>query len=170
MEVSNRWPFSILWIGKAYFYHHCKFAKLQNMGNGKSIHTCTSSASFYKYNYMVWVDGNAYCRTIVFRRNGGLRVPLPALWTINVCSTRPFQQCIWLDRIIFKQDCAPPHIAKPIKELLKRHLGSNRIIRVIFQQPSLQDHQMSILDFWLWGYFKNIVLSGPIANLVEVAD
>ncbi|GFX48720.1 uncharacterized protein TNCV_408271 [Trichonephila clavipes] len=60
-----------------------------------------------------------------------------------------------------------PHIAKPVKQLLKRHLGNDRIISLPFptvwpsRSPDLSPHHI-----WLRGYLKN-VFSGSIANLSD---
>ncbi|GIY93820.1 hypothetical protein CEXT_208531 [Caerostris extrusa] len=45
----------------------CQYTEVQNMVIGKSICKCTSTASFWKDNCVVWVDGVVYCKTIVFR-------------------------------------------------------------------------------------------------------
>ena len=41
---------------------------------------------------------------------------------------RAFQHRACVDRIISMQDSAPPHIANPVKQLLKRHFGNTKII------------------------------------------
>ena len=79
------------------------------------------------------------------------------------------QQHACVDRIIFMQDGAPPHIAKPVKQLLKTHFGDDRIISRHFPRgwpPRSPD--LNPCDFWLWGYLKNHVFSGPVANLAEL--
>ncbi|GBM94792.1 hypothetical protein AVEN_69347-1 [Araneus ventricosus] len=38
------------------------------------------------------------------------------------------QQRGCVDSTIFMQDCAPPHIATPVKQLLNFHFGNDRII------------------------------------------
>ena len=40
----------------------------------------------------------------------------------------------------FMQDDAPPHIAKPVMQILNRYFR-NDLLAIIFQQPDLQDHQ-----------------------------
>ena len=47
-----------------------------------------------------------------------------------------------IDRIIFIQDGAPLHMAKPVMQLVKRLFRNDRIINChFFQQHGLQDHQ-----------------------------
>ncbi|GIX67825.1 hypothetical protein CEXT_83391 [Caerostris extrusa] len=47
-----------------------KKKKLQDMGNGKSIRKCSSTASFCEGNSVVRVNGIVYCMTIVFQEVG----------------------------------------------------------------------------------------------------
>ena len=54
------------------------------------------------------------------------------------------KQCRCMDRIIFMQDGAPPHIANPEKKLLKRPFGISRIINRHFLQSGLPDHLILI--------------------------
>ncbi|GBM66465.1 hypothetical protein AVEN_146293-1 [Araneus ventricosus] len=74
----------------------------------------------------------------------------------------------YVDRIIFMQDGAPPHIGNPVKQLLKRHFGNARIISGHFPTvwPS-RSPDLNPCDFWLWGYLKD-VFSTPIAHLAEL--
>jgi hypothetical protein len=67
------------------------------------------------------------------------------------------------------QDGAPPHIAKPVMQLLKRHFGNNRLIsRHCPTAWPPRSPDLNPCDFWLWGYLKNVVYSGSIANLAEL--
>ena len=79
------------------------------------------------------------------------------------------QQRGCVNQIIFMQDGAPPHIAHPVKQLLRRHFGNARIIRSHFPTtwPS-RSPDFNPCDFWLWGYLKDVVFRAPIANLVEL--
>ncbi|GBM18817.1 hypothetical protein AVEN_203096-1 [Araneus ventricosus] len=81
------------------------------------------------------------------------------------------QQRVCLDSTIFMQDCAPPHIATPVKQLLNLHFGNDRIISRHFQTarpPRSPD--LNPCDFWLWGYQKAVVYEGLIANLAELKN
>ncbi|GBN56822.1 hypothetical protein AVEN_33068-1 [Araneus ventricosus] len=66
-------------------------------------------------------------------------------------------------------DGAPPHIANPVKQLLKRPFGNARIISRHFPTawPS-RSPDLNPLDFWMWGYLKAVVFSNPIAHLAEL--
>ncbi|GBM60296.1 hypothetical protein AVEN_81653-1 [Araneus ventricosus] len=66
------------------------------------------------------------------------------------------------------QDGAPPHIATPMKQLLNLHFGNDRNISRHF--PTVWPPRSPALnpcDSWLWGYLKDVVYGGPIANLIE---
>ena len=74
-----------------------------------------------------------------------------------------------MDQIIFMQDGAPPHIANPVKQLLKRHFENARIIsRHFFTGWLFRSPDLNPSDFWLWGYLKNVVFNTPIAHLDEL--
>ena len=79
------------------------------------------------------------------------------------------QQCGCVGRIIFMKDGYPPHIANPVKQLLKWHFGSARIIYRHFPAvwPS-RSSDINPCDFWLWGYLKGVVFSAPMAHLAEL--
>ncbi|GBL59710.1 hypothetical protein AVEN_155745-1, partial [Araneus ventricosus] len=66
-------------------------------------------------------------------------------------------------------DGAPPHIANPVKQLLKQHFGNARIISRHFPTawPS-RSPDLNPRDFWLWDCLKDIVFSTPIAHLAEL--
>ncbi|KFM74594.1 hypothetical protein X975_20604, partial [Stegodyphus mimosarum] len=90
-----------------------------------------------------------------------------ALLRNHVLPTLQQRQCV--DRTIFMQDGAPPHIATLVKQLLISHFGDDRIISRHFPTawpPRSPD--LNPCDFWLWGYLKNVVYSGRIANLADL--
>ncbi|GBM08152.1 hypothetical protein AVEN_214482-1 [Araneus ventricosus] len=67
---------------------------------------------------------------------------------------------------ILMQDGAPPHIANPIKRLI---IGNDKIIsRYILTNWPPRSPDVNPCDFWLWCYLKNVVFSGPIADLAEL--
>ena len=79
------------------------------------------------------------------------------------------QQLQCVDRTIFMQDGAPPHIPTPVKQLLNAQFGDDRIISRHFPTtwpPCSSD--LNPRDFWLWGYLKNVVYSGHIQNLADL--
>ena len=67
------------------------------------------------------------------------------------------------------QDGSPPHITKPVIQLIKKHFTNNQYISshcpTAFP-PRLSD--LNPYDFWLLGYLKNVVYSSTIANLAEL--
>ncbi|GBM04730.1 hypothetical protein AVEN_20179-1 [Araneus ventricosus] len=67
----------------------------------------------------------------------------------------PFQHFKSVDRTIFMEDDAPPHIPNPVKRLLRMHFGNDRIISLHFPtnwQPRSPD--LNPCDFWLCGWFS----------------
>ncbi|GBO39648.1 hypothetical protein AVEN_204140-1 [Araneus ventricosus] len=69
------------------------------------------------------------------------------------------------------QDDAPLHIATPVKQLLNLHFGNDRIISRHFPTawpPRSPD--LNPCNFWLWGYLKDVVYGGQIANLAELKN
>ncbi|GBO46894.1 hypothetical protein AVEN_186267-1 [Araneus ventricosus] len=77
------------------------------------------------------------------------------------------QQRGHVDRKIFMQDGAPPHIAGTVKQLLNLHFGNDRIISrhfLIAWPPRSPD--LNPCDFWLWR-LKDVVYGNPIVNVGE---
>ena len=88
-----------------------------------------------------------------------------SLWNNQAIPT--FLQRACMDRIIFMQGGAPPHISKPVIQMLKRHFRNDWIVSRL-QQRGLQDHRTSILvTSGCKGYLKNIVYNVLIENLAE---
>ena len=74
-----------------------------------------------------------------------------------------------VDRIIFKQDGATPHIVNPVKHLIKRHFRNARIISHHFSTAwSSRSPGPNPCDFWLWSYLKDVLFSTPIAYFAEM--
>jgi len=70
--------------------------------------------------------------------------------------------------IIFQQDGAPPHFARDVRQYLdhqfpQRWIGRGGPIRWAPRSPDLTP-----LDFFLWGYLKNIIYKTPIKDLNEL--
>ena len=65
---------------------------------------------------------------------------------------------------IFYANGAPPHIANPVKLLLKRLFENARNMSHHFPTtwPS-RSPDLDMCDLWVWGYLKNVVFSTPIA-------
>ncbi|GBO06015.1 hypothetical protein AVEN_189119-1 [Araneus ventricosus] len=69
------------------------------------------------------------------------------------------------------QDSAPPHIATSVKQLLNLHFGNDGIISLHFPTASPpRSPDLNPCDFWLWGYLKDVVYGGPIANLAQLKN
>ncbi|GFT01511.1 uncharacterized protein TNCV_270151 [Trichonephila clavipes] len=76
-----------------------------------------------------------------------------------------------LERTIFMQDCAPPHIARRMKDLLRRSFGDDRVLSRNFHHawpPRSPD--LSPCDYWLWGYLKSQVYRDRPTSLGMLKD
>lgn len=177
MEVDNEWPWKILWTDEAHFHltgyvntQNCRIWATENphANHPVPLHPtkvtvwCGFTASFIIGPYFfeeTGASGPVTCTVTGKRYECLLRNHvIPAL-----------QQRGCVDEVIFMQDGAPPHIANPVKQLLKRHFGNARIISRRFPTawPS-RSPDLNPCDFWLWGYLKAVVFSAPIANLAEL--
>ncbi|GFV60007.1 uncharacterized protein TNCV_1401151 [Trichonephila clavipes] len=84
------------------------------------------------------------------------------------------QQCGCVDGIPFMQDGALPHIANPVKQLLKGHFGNARVISHHFLTVSPpRSPDLNPCDFWLWGYLKElrftvIQLGGNLSYVIQL--
>ncbi|GFX32578.1 uncharacterized protein TNCV_3704521 [Trichonephila clavipes] len=76
-----------------------------------------------------------------------------------------------LKRTIFMQDGAPPHIARRVKDLLRRSFGDDRVLSRHFHNawpPRSPD--LSPCDYWLWGYLKSQVYRDRPTSLGMLKD
>ncbi|GFU25075.1 uncharacterized protein TNCV_568301 [Trichonephila clavipes] len=76
-----------------------------------------------------------------------------------------------LERTIFMQDGAPPHIARHVKDLLRRSFGDDRVLSRHFHHawpPRSPD--LSPCDYWLWGYLKSQVYCDRPTSLGMLKD
>ncbi|GFV92937.1 uncharacterized protein TNCV_1693301 [Trichonephila clavipes] len=76
-----------------------------------------------------------------------------------------------LERAIFMQDGAPPHIARHVKNLLRRSFGDDRVLSRHFHHawpPRSPD--LSPCDYWLWGYLKSQVYRDRPTSLGMLKD
>ena len=65
-------------------------------------------------------------------------------------------------QLIFMQDGAPPHIYRPVKQLLTNFFGPRIISRHFPDQWPPRSPDMNPLDYWLWGYLKSkVFLQAP---------
>ncbi|GFU03451.1 uncharacterized protein TNCV_797501 [Trichonephila clavipes] len=76
-----------------------------------------------------------------------------------------------LERTIFMQDGAPPHIARRVKDLLRKSFGDDRVLSRHFHHawpPRSPD--LSPCDYWLWGYLKSQVYRDRPTSLGMLKD
>ncbi|GBN61204.1 hypothetical protein AVEN_71519-1 [Araneus ventricosus] len=155
----------------------CQYLKLQNMGKRESVPNVTIASSFSKGHCVVWVYVAFIVGSFFFEDIGPSG---PVTCTVNGTRYEPLlrnqlipalQQRGCLDSTILMQDGGLLHIATPVKQLLNLHFGNDRIISRYFPTawpPRSPD--LNPCDCWLWGYLKDIVYGGPIANLAELKN
>ncbi|GFX94615.1 uncharacterized protein TNCV_3088441 [Trichonephila clavipes] len=76
-----------------------------------------------------------------------------------------------LERTIFMQDGAPPHISRRVKDLLRRSFGDDHVLSHHFHHawpPSSPD--LSPCDYWLWVYLKSQVYRDRPTSLRMLKD
>lgn len=177
MEVDNKWPWNILWSDEAHFHLHgsvntqnCRIWATENpfqlqplpLHSEQVTVWCGITATFIIGPFFfeeITPAGPVTC-TVTGKR-------YEALLRNHVLPALQKRQCV--DRTIFMQDGAPPHIATPVKQLLSAQFGDGGIISRHFPKtwpPRSPD--LNPCDFWLWGYLKNVVYSGRIQNLADL--
>lgn len=72
--------------------------------------------------------------------------------------------------IIFQQDGAPPHIFRPVKDILREFFGPRIISRHFPEQWPPRSPDLSPLDYWLWGYLKSRVFAHGPETLEALKD
>ena len=62
----------------------------------------------------------------------------------------------WLIGMIFMQDCAPPHIPRRVKDLLRTLFDDDHVLSCHFHHAWLpRSPDLSPCNYWLWGYLKS---------------
>lgn len=177
MDVDVAWPWNILWTDEAHFHlngvvntQNCRiWAKANPMGmHALPLHSpkvtvwCGFTSSF--------IIGPFFFEEL--RPGGPVTVSVNAtryksLLENDVIPALQQRQC--LDRTIFMQDGATPHIASSVKEVLQRRFGNDRIISRHFPTPwPPRSPDITPCDFWLWGFLKNVVYSAPLDTLADL--
>ncbi|GFT99002.1 uncharacterized protein TNCV_3793841 [Trichonephila clavipes] len=76
-----------------------------------------------------------------------------------------------LERTIFMQDGAPPHIARCVNDLLRRSFGDDRVLSRHFHHAwPPRSPNLSPCDYWLWGYLKSQVYHDRPTSLGMLKD
>ena len=79
------------------------------------------------------------------------------------------QQC--LETNLFKQDGAPPHVARQVIALLGVHFGDERVISRGFPIAwSPRFPELKPCDNWLWKFLKDHVYKGNIETVPELKE
>ncbi|GBN95482.1 hypothetical protein AVEN_183246-1 [Araneus ventricosus] len=87
------------------------------------------------------------------------------------CATSSFLHCNSADVCKAQFLCKLALLHTPVKQLLNMHFGNDRIICRHFPTAwTPRSPDLNPCDFWLWGYLKDVVYGGPIANLDELKN
>ncbi|GFW06484.1 DUF4817 domain-containing protein [Trichonephila clavipes] len=76
-----------------------------------------------------------------------------------------------ISNVTFMQDGATSHTGNPVKAFLIQTFGEDRIVSRHCRYPwPPRSPDLTLSDFWLWGYLKSrVYLSGP-SSLLELKD
>ncbi|GBM06498.1 hypothetical protein AVEN_58333-1 [Araneus ventricosus] len=151
----------------------CQYSKLQNIGKRESVPNATIASSFSKGPCVVWVYGSIYRLPFLFQGVWSFGYLYSQWYMLRISFAQPAHSstatrgCV--NSAFFMQEGSPLQIATPVKQMLNLHFGNDRIISRHFPTawpPRSPD--VNPCDFWLWGYLKDVVYGGPIANLAEL--
>ncbi|GFT44641.1 DUF4817 domain-containing protein [Trichonephila clavipes] len=145
MEQDPTWVFNILWTDEAPF----------------SLHGDVNN-----HNCRIWATSSPLNGWITEKVNAQRYLTL--LWEAFVpCLIQRGQ----ISNVTFMQDGANSHTANPVKAFLIQTFGEDRIVsRRCRQQWPPRSPDLTLADFWLWGYLKShVYLSGP-SSLSELKD
>lgn len=75
---------------------------------------------------------------------------------------------IRIRRLWFQQDGAPPHIFNPAMQFLRDNFGDRIISRFSATPWPPRSPDLSILDFFIWGYIKNNIYKEMPRTIAEL--
>ncbi|GFV10744.1 DUF4817 domain-containing protein [Trichonephila clavipes] len=180
MEQDPTWVFNILWTDEAHFSlhgdvnnHNCHIWSTSNPREytQKPLHSpkvtawCGFTVSFiigpFFFETQCPVNGwitemvNAQCYLTLLRE------------TVVPCLIQRGQ----ISNVTFMQDGATSHTANLVKAFLIQTFGEDRIVSRRSRYPwPPRSPDLTLADFWLWGYLKSCMyLSGP-SSLSELKD
>lgn len=135
----------------------------QPLNDEKVTVWCGFSSDFILDPYFFEHEQNGRTRAITV--NGDRYLNLLEDFVLPALRARPGDQ---IETLIFQQDGAPPHIYRPVKQVLQESFG-NRIISRHFPNPwPARSPDLNPLDFWFWGYLKSRVFSHSPATLQDL--
>ncbi|GFT57444.1 uncharacterized protein TNCV_4515411 [Trichonephila clavipes] len=179
MAEDDDWLSNLLWTDEAHFTlrgsvntHNCRIWATENPRTvawklhcttrksryGLDLHIYRSRAFFFKEMH----DSGFVTATVTSERYADM------LQNRIIPSLADKHQ---LERTIFMQDGAPPHIARHVKDLLRRSFGDDRVLSRHFHHawpPRSPD--LSPCDYWFWGYLKSQVYRDRPTSLGMLKD
>lgn len=174
VQVDEAWPWKILWSDEAHFYLNGTVNTQNSRIWASEQPHAVEEIPLHPQKLTVWCGFTAdfiigpYFFEIITQAG-------PQTCSVNtqryhdmlssfVIPQLQQRQC--LDKIIFMQDGAPPHIGKSVQQLLRHHFTEERVISRCFHvawPPRSPD--LTPCDFFLWGYLKSKVYLGGVSNL-----
>ncbi|GFW32903.1 uncharacterized protein TNCV_1774691 [Trichonephila clavipes] len=155
MEQDPTWVFNILWTDEAHF-------SLHGDANNHNCHIwATSNPRSFFFETQCPVNGwitetvNAQRYLTLLRE------------TVVPCLIQRGQ----ISNVTFMQDGATSHTANPVKAFLIQTFGEDRIVsrRCKYPWPP-RSPDLTLADFWLWGYLKSHVYLSGSSSLSELKD
>jgi len=133
----------------------------QPLNDEKVTVWCGFTSSFILGPYFFEQEQNGQPVTV----NGARYHEMLENFVLPALRDRPDDQ---MERLIFQQDGAPPHIYRPVKQILQENFG-NRIISRHFPNPwPARSPDLNPLDFWFWGYLKSKVFTHGRSSLEDL--
>ena len=179
MEVEQNWPYNILWTDEAHFYmrgtvntHNCRIWSTEIPHQVQQMPLNSPHVTAWIGFTATFMIGPYFCEEITPQGPKTCSVTAARYRKMLEDMVIPeLQQRGCLATVTFQQDGAPPHIAREVQNLLRRHFTEDRIISRAFPTrwpPRSPD--LTPCDFWLWGYLKDKVYRGNIRNLAELKN
>lgn len=179
MEIEPEWLSRILWTDEAHFSvnggintQNCRIWSTENpheivqqgLHDKKVTVWCGFTANFIigPYFFEEIQNGEAVSVTVTGERY------LQMLRDYAIPQLQNEHEGI--ENMIFMQDGAPPHIYRPVKELLTAVFQDRVISRHFANSWPPRSPDLNPADYWLWGYLKNLVFRTRPTTLEELKD
>lgn len=179
IEIEPEWLSRILWTDEAHFTlnggvntQNCRIWSAENpqeivqegLHDKKVTVWCGFTADFIigPYFYEEMHNGEAVSVTV----NGERYLQMLRDYVIPQLQNEHHG----IENIIFMQDGAPPHIFRPVKELLTNVFQDRVLSRHFANSWPPRSPDLNPADYWLWGYLKSLVFIRRPTTLQELKD
>ncbi|GFV11914.1 uncharacterized protein TNCV_109621 [Trichonephila clavipes] len=179
MAEDDDWLSNFLWTDEAHFTlrgsvntHNCRIWATENPRT-------VVETPLHNEKVTVWVGFTTSTVIVPFffeevRDSGFVTATVTGEWYADMLQNHIIPSLAdkhLLERTIFMQDGSPPHIARRVKDLLRRLFGDDRVLSRHFHHawpPRSPD--LSPCDYWLWGYLKSQVYRDRPTSLGMLKD